>query len=100
MPNLNRIHAGTPRAHVCAGHGHVSDPPHPQVMTAILTHAEHTAQAEGGNPASLSLMLLLQAYDVVLRKNGIVPEEDTRYYRFLLKLSLEPYPSWWDKLQV
>lgn len=69
-------------------------------MTAILAQAEGKAREVNADPANLSLAHLLQAYDTVLRRKGIIPDEDTRYYRFLLKLSLEPYPNWWDKLQV
>eukprot|EP00892_Ulva_mutabilis_P007358 jgi/Ulvmu1/4995/UM021_0012.1 len=71
-----------------------------QIMTAILKYAEDKVSCGNEKPANVSLKLLLQAYDAILRRNGIVPEEDTRYYRFLLKLSLEPYPSWWEKLQA
>lgn len=69
-------------------------------MAAILARAEGRAREVHADPANLSLKHLLQAYDLVLRSKGMVPEEDTRYYRFLLKLCLEPYPNWWEKLQV
>jgi protein SFI1 len=35
----------------------------------------------------------------VLTEHGISPEEDTQYYRFLLKLSLDPDPDWWVKYE-
>ena len=40
-----------------------------------------------------------QAYESVLQQHGIEPEEDTDYYRFLLKLSLDPDPNWWVKYE-
>ena len=40
-----------------------------------------------------------QAYESVLTEHGISPEEDTQYYRFLLKLSLDPDPDWWVKYE-
>jgi protein SFI1 len=42
---------------------------------------------------------LLKAYDTVLRRHGIPPAEDTHYYRLLLRLSVDPDPDWWAKLQ-
>ena len=35
----------------------------------------------------------------MLTEHGISPEEDTQYYRFLLKLSLDPDPDWWVKYE-
>ena len=72
-------------------------------MTGILALAESNARDDAENGTSdgqVTLLRLLKAYDVVLRQHSIVPEEDTHFYRFLLKLSLDPYPNWWDKLQV
>ena len=40
-----------------------------------------------------------QAYEAVLQEHGLVPEEGHRYYRFLLKLSLDPDPDWWVKYE-
>ena len=45
----------------------------------------------------VTLLKLLQAYEAVLKKHNISPNEDTYYYRLLLKLSLEPSPDWWGK---
>ena len=46
----------------------------------------------------VTLLKLLKAYEVVLRKHSIQAAEDTYYYRLLLKLSLDPNPDWWAKL--
>ncbi len=46
----------------------------------------------------VTLLKLLKAYEVVLRKHSIQAAEDTYYYRLLLKLSLDPSPDWWAKL--
>ena len=35
----------------------------------------------------------------MLTEHGISPEEDTQYYRFLLKLSLDSDPDWWVKYE-
>lgn len=82
-------------------------------MTRILTHADvsvlrsivllaETTQPPGaaaGRAGELSLVHVLKAYDVVLRQFSIQPEADTFYYRCILKLSLDPEPSWWKKLE-
>jgi len=71
-------------------------------MGSILALAEAEAQSDScrGVGGQVTLMRLLKAYEVVLRQHAMAPEEDTHYYRFLLKLSLDPYPDWWDKLEV
>jgi hypothetical protein len=49
-------------------------------MANILCYAESSAnveQAKGGR-GEVTLLSLLQAYEVVLRKENIVPEEDTQ----------------------
>lgn len=40
---------------------------------------------------------LLRAYEAVLPRHGVRPQDDIYYYRFLLKLSLDPDPDWWAK---
>lgn len=72
--------------------------PATQIMTAIISLAESDAKEEGS--IEISLAHLLEAYHTVLRQHNVVPEEDSHYYRFLLKISLEPYQNWWDKLQA
>lgn len=71
-----------------------------QIIAAIISLAESKAIQNGVPSGEISLPELLQAYDSVLRQHCIVPEEDSHFYRFLLKLSLEPYPNWWDQLQA
>lgn len=57
----------------------------------------------------ITLLKILQAYNVVLKNHRVwnsffsidsqlIPSEDTRYYRFLLKLSVDSAPSWRTKL--
>lgn len=46
----------------------------------------------------VTLQTVLKAYEAVLPKYGISPDQDTFYYRLLLKLSLDGHPDWWQKL--
>jgi hypothetical protein len=41
----------------------------------------------------------MEAYNLVMREHNLSPEEDTAYYRFLLKLSLDNGKDWWQKYQ-
>ncbi|KAK3249854.1 hypothetical protein CYMTET_40736 [Cymbomonas tetramitiformis] len=73
-----------------------------QILEDILRLAERTAHEDalnGRGQDSITLLRLLKAYDIVLRKNNLIPAEDTFYYRLLLKLSLDPDPDWWAKLE-
>lgn len=54
---------------------------------------EKTVCADG-----ISLSLILKSYADVLKEHGIVPEEDTHFYRMVLKLSLDPNSNWKQKL--
>lgn len=47
----------------------------------------------------VTLQRLLKSYEQVLPRYNVRPDEDIYYYRFLLKLSLDPNPDWWAKLQ-
>ena len=70
------------------------------MMAEILRTAEIIAQnelQEGIGSGELNLLRLLKAYELVLRKHDVVPAEDTYFYRFLLKLSLDPDTDWWAK---
>eukprot|EP00854_Cymbomonas_tetramitiformis_P002157 gene2157-2863_t len=72
------------------------------ILEDILRLAERTAHEDalnGRGQDSITLLRLLKAYDIVLRKNNLIPAEDTFYYRLLLKLSLDPDPDWWAKLE-
>lgn len=71
-----------------------------QIIASIISLAESKAEQNGAVCSEITLPQLLEAYDSVLRQHNIVPEEDSHFYRFLLKLSLEPYLSWWAQLQV
>lgn len=48
----------------------------------------------------VSVAHMLQAYQKVLPRHGIIAAEDTYYYRMVITLSLRPEADWWDKLQV
>lgn len=50
-------------------------------------------------PLQASLPQVLRAHQWVLRSAGMDPEQDTRYYRTLLRLSLDQAePDWWGRL--
>lgn len=72
------------------------------IVKHILQTAEATAVEDfqsgrcTSNPR-ISLARLLQAYDAVLPQHGLVPQEDTHYYRILLKLTLDPSNDWWQR---
>ncbi len=55
----------------------------------------NTVRAAG--TGEITLQRLLKAYEVTLPKYQVKAEEDIYYYRFLLKLSLDPNPNWWAK---
>ena len=46
--------------------------------------------AKGGMP----LLHVLRAYEAALRRRGMSPDQDTYYYRLLLKLSFDSEPDW------
>jgi hypothetical protein len=72
------------------------------IVAEIVRLAEETAQqdyAAGRGSREVTLVRLLQAYEVVLPAHGVVPAEDVFYYRLLLKLSLDPNPDWYAKLE-
>jgi hypothetical protein len=74
---------------------------HLLVLKQILKTAEAAvlAEIEAGNPnnAHITLSKLLQAYEEVLPQYGLLPQEDTHYYRILLKLTLDPDHDWWQR---
>ena len=72
------------------------------IIKQILQLAEakandNFARSLGGK--KITLVKLLKAYEKVLPLHGILPQEDVYYYRILLKLSLDPDPDWWAKVQ-
>jgi hypothetical protein len=72
------------------------------IVGEIVRLAEETAQqdyAAGRGSSEVTLVRLLQAYEAVLPAHGVVPAEDVFYYRLLLKLSLDPNPDWYAKLE-
>ncbi|PSC71639.1 arginine N-methyltransferase [Micractinium conductrix] len=62
--------------------------------------AELDAGGSGGAPAQqATLSQVLRAHQRVLRGAGLDPEVDARYYRTLLRLSLDrAEPNWWGRL--
>eukprot|EP00899_Mesostigma_viride_P005390 jgi/Mesvir1/14852/Mv05470-RA.1 len=82
-----------------------------QQAELMVQDGQHAASSqdergEGGGPMrrlsgpakEVTLYHVLQAYNRVLPRHGISPSDDTFYYRFLLKLSLNAdEPSWWRK---
>ena len=68
------------------------------VLARVLCEAEAAADAtqHAGQP---SLSQVLRAYQRVLRGLGLDPEQDTQFYRALLRLSLDRHESdWWGRL--
>jgi hypothetical protein len=66
--------------------------PHQEdVLLSILESAERH------NPRP-SLLEVLKSYEQLLPRFGLDPSNDTFFYRYLLRLSLNPSMSWWQKL--
>ncbi len=65
-------------------------------MKDILREAY--ARHHPADPAPVSLLDVLKAYEYVLRSYSRVPGENTMHYHLILKLSRDPRPDWWDKL--
>ncbi|EFJ51807.1 hypothetical protein VOLCADRAFT_87353 [Volvox carteri f. nagariensis] len=71
------------------------------VIAEIIKHADTAvarAYRKGTGSGLVTLQSILQAYEHILPRHGIKPDEDTYYYRLILKLSLDPEPDWWVKL--
>ncbi|PNW78263.1 hypothetical protein CHLRE_09g404500v5 [Chlamydomonas reinhardtii] len=71
------------------------------VVAEIIRAAEVTvdkAHKKGLGSGIVTLQSVLQAYEHVLPRHGVKADEDTYYYRLLLKLSLDPALDWWIKL--
>ena len=47
----------------------------------------------------MSLSNVLHAYENILKLHGIDKGHDTFFYRFMLRLALNPAASWWDRFQ-
>lgn len=47
----------------------------------------------------MTLANVLHAYESILKLHGIDKGHDTFFYRFLLRLALNPAASWWDRFQ-
>jgi hypothetical protein len=71
------------------------------IIRHILKTAETTAVTEcqlgHADTRHISLARLLQAYEAVLPQYGLLAQEDTHYYRILLKLTLDPGNDWWQR---
>ena len=51
-------------------------------------------------PESMSLLHVLRAYETILQQRNISPDDDTYYYRFLLKLSLDGSNDWFRNFET
>jgi hypothetical protein len=71
------------------------------IIKHILKTAETIAVDEcrlgRASSSHISLAKLLQAYETVLPQHGLMAQEDTHYYRILLKLTLDPNHDWWQR---
>ena len=67
-------------------------------FSSTLTNSQPAQPAHQMLP-QITLLQLITAYEVVLRKIGLEPGEDVFYYRFLLKLALDPSGNWWVKFR-
>ncbi|QDZ20682.1 hypothetical protein HOP50_04g32040 [Chloropicon primus] len=65
------------------------------VLSEIIQGAERSSSG-----SRITLTRLLKSYDRTLAGHGIDCEKDTRLYRFILKLSLDPNPDWWVKFDA
>ncbi len=45
----------------------------------------------------LTLLKVLAAYKTLLQQGKVMATDDTLYYRFLLKMSLDSEADWWKK---
>eukprot|EP00898_Chlorokybus_atmophyticus_P005954 jgi/Chlat1/635/Chrsp103S01046 len=82
--------------------GEAADEEDIKLVCEIIRLAERMAEAEAlprRRPAQVTLSIVLRAYDSVLKSHGLVPAEDTRFYRYLLRLCMDPEPDWWRKLK-
>ena len=75
-----------------------------RILGEIVKHANASSGASDSPLRSTrtsqpSLIEVLKAYDVVLRKEGVDPDSDTFFYRTVLRMSLDPSGNWWDKLE-
>ncbi|KAK9835654.1 hypothetical protein WJX74_005058 [Apatococcus lobatus] len=66
--------------------------------------AEMLFIGENGRPRAsthmqMTLATVLHSYESILRLHGIDKGHDTFFYRFLLRLALNPAASWWDRFQ-
>ena len=69
-----------------------------QILADILIAAEAAADA-GGHHGPLTLSQVLKAYQQVLHGLGLDPENDTHFYRAILRLSLDrEEQNWWGRL--
>lgn len=63
-----------------------------EILGEIIQGAETSSAGK-----RVTLTKILKSYDRTLSGHGIDCEKDTRLYRFILKLSLDPNPDWWAK---
>lgn len=76
------------------------------LLESILVRAERGwAAAQSKRPQAkkqrepMALLHVLRAYESVLSERGVSADDDTYYYKFLLKLSLDKRADWFQKFQ-
>lgn len=84
---VNGPRCSSPAVFCCA----LTPPTHPPTASSTL----RTLSVGSGE---VTLQRVLRAYEAVLPRHGVRPEEDIYYYRLLLKLSLDGGGDWWARL--
>ncbi|ETO03390.1 hypothetical protein RFI_34021, partial [Reticulomyxa filosa] len=69
------------------------------VDTAIRLSIEENGNTNDVGTQTPGLLQILRAYEQVLLKYDIKPEQDIFYYRFLLRLNMDPEKNWKLKFQ-
>ena len=75
------------------------------MLEEVIRRAEGTKHKlqntpdKGSQTNYLSLLDVLHAYDTLLKELSIPPEDDSFYYRFIIKISRYPDADWWGKLR-
>jgi hypothetical protein len=77
-----------------------------EILRDILLHAEAVDKGSGrhdrrhGSGLCVALADVLKSYEMVLLEKGLVPSEDTYFYRLLLQMSMDRRPDWWIRYET
>ena len=77
-----------------------------EILRDILLHAEAGHNGRGregrrqGSGLCVALADVLKSYEMVLLDKGLVPSEDTYFYRLLLQMSMDRRPDWWIRYET